>query len=317
MPNRYLISPLKSGFLIVTLAYFLFTLHGMLTLAWIGEWDAFGGSLRLIIVVEDVSAYIGVFFRFIASTIALGGIVFYFVKKGLPTFTVKKLVRLVFFGEAIYWLGLLPTAILTLTSTTGFTIWRANGHISTLPIWTSILIYAVPLLIESIVIPIVLFKLFHEMSPNRLWKGAIKWGWIAGVVYLFVFWLTSTTIWVSTILRQGIQYVTAYHENLVSFTLTVFGLLALTIVTAHFSKKYSRRENADNLDIRAIGAVITILGLIYLWNYLTWIFFGKDETWSYWYLWFLGNLNLWLLTVPMVGLPLLFGHKCKQNKRNY
>ena len=316
MPKPKFYSPLKIGLLIVAAAYFLFTFHAMFTLSWIGEWESFNGSLRSIIFAEDISAAIGVAFRLVASAVALGGVILYLVRKGLPTQTVKKLARLVLFGEAIYWLGLLTTAVLTLTSTFGFTIWRANGHISTLPIFVSLLIYEVPLLVESIIIPVVLFKLSHELNQNKQVKGAIKWASIAGTVYVLVFWLTSTAIWISTILRQGIQYLTAYPENLLSFTLASFGMLALTIFTAYFAKKTIRTQNMEKLEIRPIGAIITTLGLFWLWNYLSWVFFGKPETWSYWYLWFLGNLNLWLLSIPMVGLPLLFKHKQppKQNQ---
>ncbi len=302
-------SPPKIGFLIVVLAYFLFTFHAMFTLSWIGEWESFNGSLRFIIFAEDISGAIGIAFRLVASAVALGGVILYFIRKGLPTQRIKKLVRLVLFGEAIYWLGLLTTAVLTLTSTFGFTIWRVNGHISTLPIFVSLLIYEIPLLIESIVIPTVLFKLSYELNPNKPVKGAIKWGLIAGTVYVLVFWLTSTAIWVSTVLRQEIHYLTAYPENLLSFTLTSFGMLALTIFTAYFAKKSMGTENVEKFEVQTIGAIITVLGLFFLWNYLSWIFFGRNETWSYWYLWFLGNLNLWLLSIPMVGLPLLFEHK--------
>ncbi len=48
--------------------------------------------------------------------------------------------------------------------------------------------------------------------------------------------------------------------------------------------------------------------MYFLWNYLTWIYFGGDAVWSYWYAWFLGhNLDLWFLSLPLMGLPLLFG----------
>jgi hypothetical protein len=305
-PSFY--SPLKIGLLIVAIAYFLFTFHAMFTLSWIGEWESFSGSLRFIILAEDISAAIGVAFRLVASAVALGGVILYLVRKGLPTQRIKRLVRIVLFGEAIYWLGLLTTAVLTLTSTFGFTIWRANGHISTLPLFASLLIYEIPLLIESIVIPAVLFKLSHELNPNKPVKSAIKWALIAGTVYVLVFWLTSTAIWVSTVLRQN-QYLTSYPENLLSFTLASIGMLALTIFTAYFAKKSIGTENVEKLGIQTIGSIINMLGLFYLWNYLSWVFFGKPETWSYWYLWFLGNLNLWLLSIPTVGLPLLFHHK--------
>ena len=306
MPKPSFYSPLKIGFLIVATAYFLFTFHAMFSLSWVGEWESFNEPLRSIIFAEDISAHIGIAARLVASAIALGGVILYFIRRGLPNQKVKKLMRLVLMGEAVYWLGLLTTAVLSLTSTFGFTIWRLNGHTSTMPVWTSLLIYVIPLLIESIVVPAFLFKLSHELKPNKPVKGAIKWGLIAGTVYVLVFWLSSTTIWVSTILRRGIQYLTAYPENLFSFTLTSFGLLALTILMAVFTKKSVGTEKVDNLDIQRIGAIITLLGLIYLWNYLNWIFFGKDETWSYWYLWFLVNPNLWLLSIPTVGLPLLF-----------
>jgi hypothetical protein len=309
MPNPNFYSPLKIGLLITAVAYFLFTFHAMFTLSWVGEWESFNGSLRSIIFAEDISAAIGVAFRLAASAIALAGSILYFAKKALPTQTTKKLIRLVLFGEAIYWLGLLTTAVLTLTSTFGFTIWRANGHISTLPIFVSLLVYEVPLLVESIVIPAVLLKLSNELKPNKQVKGAIKWALIAGTVYVLVFWLTSTTIWISTILRQGIQYLTSYPENLLSFILTSFGMLALTIFTAYFTKKTIKTQNMEKLKTHTIGAIITTLGLFWLWNYLSWVFFGKPETWSYWYLWFLGNLNLWLLSIPLVGLPLLFKDK--------
>jgi len=309
MPKPSFYSPLKIGFLIVTVAYFLFTFHAMFTLSWIGEWESFDGFLRFIIFAEDISASIGVAFRLVASAVALGGVILYFVRKGLPTQRIKKLLRIVLIGEAFYWLGLLTTAVLTLTSTLGFTIWRVNGHISTLPVFISLLIYEIPLLIESIVIPAVLFKLSHELNSNKPVKGAIKWGLIVCTVYVLVFWLTSTAIWVSTVLRQGIQYLIAYPENLLSFALTSFGMLALTIFMAYFAKKSIGTENVEKLDIQTIGALITVLGLFYLWNYLSWIFFGRAEIWSYWYLWFLGNPNLWLLSLPMVGLPLLFKHK--------
>jgi hypothetical protein len=305
MPKPSFYSPLKIGFLIVAVAYFLFTFHAMFSLSWVDEWESFNEPLRSIIFAEDISAHIGIAARLVASAIALGGVILHFIRKGLPNQRVKKLLRLVLIGEAIYWVGLLTTALLSLTSTFGFTIWRLNGHTSTMPAWTSLLIYVTPLLIESIVVPTVLFKLSHELKPNKPVKSAIKWGLIAGTVYVLVFWLSSTAIWVSTILRQGIQYLTAYPENLFSFALTSFGLLALTIFMAGLTRKSVGTENVDNLDIRTIGAIITVLGLIYLLNYQTWIFFGKDETWSYWYLWFLVNPNLWLLSIPTVGLPLL------------
>jgi hypothetical protein len=313
MAERKFYSPLKIGFLIVALAYLLFTFHAMFTLSWIGEWESFSGSFRFVIFVEDISANIGIASRLLASTIAFAGGILYFVKNGLSTQTTMKVLRVVLVGEAIYWLGLLASGVLPLFSTEGFAMWRVDGHISVLPVLTSLLTNEIPLLVESIAIPVVLFKLSYELNPNKPAKGAIKWGLIAGTVYVLVFWLTNTALWVTTVMRQGMKYLTSYPENLLSFALTSIGMLALTVFTAYFAKKSIGTESVEKLNLKTIGAITVALGLFYLWNYLTWIFFGRDEIWSNWYGWFLGpNLNLWLLSIPLVGLPLLFKQKAPE-----
>jgi hypothetical protein len=310
MAEQNFYSPLKIGFLIVALAYFLFTFHAMFTLSWIGEWEPFGGSFRFVVFVEDIAANVGIAFRLVASTVAFAGVIFYFAKKGLSKQTMVKVLRLVLVGEAIYWLGLLASGVLPLFSTLGFATWRVDGHVSVLPVLTSLLTNEIPLLVESIAIPVVLFKLVYELNPNKPAKGAIKWGVIAGTVYVLVFWLTNTALWVTTVMRQGIAYLTSYPYNLFSFALTSIGMLALTVFTAYFAKKSVGTETWEKLNLKTIGAITIALGLFYLWNYLTWIFFGTDATWSNWYGWFLGNnLNLWLLSIPLVGLPLLFKRK--------
>jgi hypothetical protein len=165
----------------------------------------------------------------------------------------------------------------------------------------------IPLLIQSIAIPAVLFKLAYTLKLNKPAKQAIKWGLIAATVYIFVFWLTNTAQWTRTIIRQGTPYLTSYPQNLLSFALTSIGLLALTVFMIYFTKKSMGTEALEKLDLQTIAAVTILLGLFFLWNYLSWIFFGTDQIWSNWYVWFLSNnLNLWMLTIPFVGLPLLF-----------
>jgi len=310
MAEQEFYSPLKIGFLVVALAYFLFTFHAMLNLSWIGEWEAFSGITWFVVFIEDITSAIGIASRLVASTIAFSGVVLYFVKKGLSTQTTMKVLRFVLFGEAIFWLGLLASGLLPLFSTLGFVTWRVNGHVSTVPVWISLLTNELPLLIASIAIPSILFKLSYELNPNKPAKRAIKWGLIAGAVYLLVFWLTNTALWVITVMRQGMGYLTSYPQHMLSFALTSIGMFALTFFMAYFAKNSIGTESVEKLNLKTIGVIITSLGLFYLWNYLSWILFGSDEIWSNWYVWFLGNnLNLWLLSIPMVGLPLVFKQK--------
>lgn len=133
---------------------------------------------------------------------------------------------------------------------------------------------------------------------------------IAGTIYVFVFWLNNAGMWIITVMPRGMEYL-SYPQNLLSFAVTTIGLLALAVFTASFTKKTVGTETLEKLELRTLGAIITALGLYFLWNYLTWIFFGVDHLWSDWYAWFLGhNLDLWMLSLPLVGLPLLF----KRNK---
>ena len=304
MTEQKFYSPLKIGLLIVTIAYFLFTLHATFTLSWIGEWEYLGGGGSLIsniIFVEDISATIGLVFRFAASIVAFAGIILYFVKKGLQAQTTMKILKVVLVGEAIYWLGLLVSGVLPLIYLRGF------GNSSILEVLISILTNEIPLLVESIAIPVALFKLAYELNPNKPAKGAIKWGLIAGAVFVLAFWLTNTGLWIGTIQTKGVEYLTSNPENLLSFALTTIGMLALTVFTAYFAKKSIGTETLEKLKLKTVGAIIIALGLFFLWNYLTWIFFGRNEIWSTWYAWFLGhNMDLWLLSIPLVGLPLLF-----------
>ena len=80
------VAPLKMGLLIVAVSYFLFTLHAMFTLEWIGEWDRLGGgSFGTMILIEDISATIGLIFRFAASILAFAAINLLLLKRIFKT----------------------------------------------------------------------------------------------------------------------------------------------------------------------------------------------------------------------------------------
>jgi hypothetical protein len=297
-------SPLKIGLLTVSIAYFLFSLHALFTLSWIGEWNVLSGSAWFWILITDVSAYFGLVFRFIASLIAVAAILLYFAKKGLPESTVFKVLKWILVLEALYWLPLFLSGLMGLMPV------DLSGMGATAGLSLSLLITTgIPCLVSSIVIPFALFKLAFKLNPNKPPKDAIKWSLIAGTLYVFVFWLNNMGMWIATFLLKGETYFSAYPENMLSFVLTVYGLPVLVAFTAYVAGKTiaAGTDAFEKLNLRPIGAIIIALGLYFLWNYLTWIFFGGDHLWSDWYAWFLGhNLDLWMLSLPLVGLPLLF-----------
>jgi len=301
-------SPLKIGLLTVLVAYFLFSLHALFTLSWWGEWEYLaGGSAQFWILITDVSAYFGLVFRFIASIIAVSVLVLYFARRGLPESTVFKVLKWILVLEALYWVPLFLSGLM------GFMPVDLSGlGVSGLSL-SLLITTGIPCLVSSIVIPVALFKLVSKLKPNEPQKDAVKWGLVAGTLYVFVFWLNNTGMWIATLLTKGTEFFSAYPENILSFVITVYGLPVLVAFTAYVTGKTiaAGADTFEKLDLKPVGAVITALGLYFLWNYLTWIYF---DGWSQWYAWFLGhNLDLWLLSLPLVGLPLLFKRRASED----
>jgi hypothetical protein len=293
MTENKTVSPLKVGLLIVVASYFLFTLHAMFTLQWWGEWNI-GGHFNFGVFITDIAALPGLMVRFLGSLIAFVAVVLV-IKKGQLQSSTYKLLKIVLVLEAFYWLSLLPSGIWgILPSARGFNL-------------SFLLSTGLPCLVASITIPVSLFALVRNLGLNKPQKAAIKWSLIAGIFYVLAFWLNNSGMWLVMVIQKGFGYVLSTPQYLVSFSATLVGLLALTIYTAYLTKKSMGIEQVQNLRIGSIGAILTALGVYYLWNYLTWIFFGG---WNQWYAWILGhNLDLWLLSLPLVGLPLLFYSK--------
>ena len=291
---------LKVGLLIVALAYFLFTLHGIFTLQWIGEWSR-GHFFQFATFIEDITATAGTVFRFAASIIALGCITYYF-SNGLPSKSrLFKILRVIVVLEGIYWLGLSTSAIVDLNQL-GRMIFGGGAASS---FFGTFALYVLAEVVESIVLPIALFILAYKLIAKKPLRDTVKWALVAGTVYVVTFWLVNSSLWLLTIGERGVGwgYLIAYPQNLVSFAITVFGMLMLAVYTGYIAIKSS---GAKTLNLKLVGVIVLGLGMFFLWNYVSWVFFG-DGRWSDWYAWFLGhNLDLWMLTLPLFGLPLLF-----------
>ena len=302
MAEQKFYTPLKIGLLIATIAYFLFTLHATFTLEWIGEWDRIaGGAVRTAILVEDVMAFVCLVFRFAASIIALAAVIYYFAKKSISKQATYRILRVVVIFEAIYWLGL--------AATTYFTVVGFARTVATQPIAVvlqSLAIGVIPSVVEAIILPIVLFILAYKLSPNKPLNGVIRWAIISGIFYVLSFWLVYSSIWIGVVQQKGVEYLTARPENILSFALTLGGLVALAIYMTYFAIKSRRAQTFGDLKVGTLGVIILALGMYFLWNYLSWAILAGNQ-WNDWYAMFLGhNLDLWMLSLVLVGLPLLF-----------
>ena len=228
--------------------------------------------------------------------------------KGTPSINrIFNILKAILVLEAIYWFGLVATAAVEIQSL----IQGPLPH-SAINLLATLMSGAIPNTIESVALPIVLLILAFKLNPNKL-SSTIKWALISGTILVFVFWLTNMSIWIEMLQTYGTSVVTNYTVNTVSFILTVFGLLVLALALTGFTVVSVRNKMQLTLNLRIVGAIITAFGLYFIWEYLSWIFFGGNYLWSDWYRWFLGhNLDLWMLSLPMLGIPLLFTNKNKE-----
>lgn len=217
------VTPLKVGLLIVAFAYFLFNAHSLFNLNWVGEWNRFtniSASARFDVYITDVSAFAGIVPRFIAGIIAISSVIYYMVK-GTPSINrIFNILKAILVLEAIYWFGLVTTAAVEIRS-----LIQGPLQPSIINALASVMSGALPNLVESVVLPIVLLILAFKLNPNKP-SSAIKWALISGTLLVFVFWLTNMSIWIEMIQVYGTSALTNYTVNTVSFILTVFGLLA-------------------------------------------------------------------------------------------
>ncbi len=309
--NAKTISPLIVGLLAVVTIWLLFSVHELFkAMVNINEYLYLGGQgpAAFWVMVTDYSGAVGLVARTLAGVVAVAAVVLYAEKGAAASSSARRILQWILVAEAIYWLSLLLSGIWGLLPVE--LAYGVPGQPNGLH-WNPgfVIETGLPCIVESILLPILLFKMAYELRISRPPENAAKWALITGAAYIFVFWLGNTGNWlyVGGYTGKGWAYVTAYPENLLSFAITTVGLFALFVFSIKFALK---RDAVKKIDLRVAGAVVTLVGLYFLWNYLTWIFFGGNVLWSDWYAWFLGhNMDLWVLALPLVGLPLLLRPK--------
>ena len=287
---------LRLGMFLVSLSWFSYMLYEFAN----GVINR--GPLKVFfILVTDVPGCIGIGFRTAAGFIALVTVLFYVVRRDLSKPEALMALRLVVLFEAGYWfLGFFMSGVMGVAASAGSS--ELFGGVLLMTIENNL-----PCFVQSIGLAGVLVKLFLELSPKKPAKNAIKWGLIVGTFYVFVFWLNDTGNWIAAIIEKGTDYVLLYPANLFSFLLTTVGLLLLALYSAYFSRKSVGTESFTKLNLHTVGVIVTLVGPYFAVHYIMWIFLGSVGGWGTWYAWIMGhNLDLWAMSLPLVGLPLLF-----------
>ncbi len=286
----------KIGLLILVLMWFSFTLYQFAK-------SIYNFDVR--IAFTDLPGTIGLGIRTAGSFIALALLIFYLTKKALPAAKAKTYLRWIVFFEAVYWVSFFPAGIWALQKTS-FDIYTSEFFI----IGTGI-----PCLVQATVMPAVLVMLFLKLSHKKPVKDAINWGLIAAAAYIFVIWLNYSIQWLSEIiLRKDASFIGQYAVNALSFALTTGGLFLLALYAVIYAKQSTGTETLSELDLKKAGAILTLFGLYFSVTYLLTILSGNpEELTTVWHIFFVDhNVDLWLLALPLAGIPLLLS----KNQRN-
>jgi hypothetical protein len=267
---------------------------------------------------EGVTGGVAVVLRAFAGLFALYGAFLFWRKKDAAMPAIRKSASTALLLEAGFFLFLLPSVIAAvaynLTSEYLFYFDHTPGLL---------LLYgtAIPCLAVVLVVPPMLLKLGAAIKRDSPKEEIIKWSCLTGVAYLFVvFWFDYAMMWADNMVpypRSGQQYGISFllqPANLLSFAVTVFGLLALAI-TALVSTLPAIRKQPNSLNLTSIGIVMTAFGSYFLFNLLYFYLTGGYEAHpSVWYE-VIGpnhNPNLWGVAFIFIGLPVLIHSKIKK-----
>ena len=169
-------SRLKLGLFLVIISWFLFTFYNFVK-------GAFNISKGIFwIELTDTSGVIGLGFRTVASFIALITILFFIFRKDLSKPETMMSIRWIVLGEAVCFLSLFLSLIwgLDILARFGLSDIQFEFYFGTSSTVGSGLTWffssTLPVFLKSVVLPIVLIKLFFVLNPKAIFSKTFIWG---------------------------------------------------------------------------------------------------------------------------------------------
>jgi hypothetical protein len=267
---------------------------------------------------EGIAGSVAIVLRAFAGVFAFYAAFQYWRKGNNAMHTIRKNVSKTLLLEAGFFLALIPSIIAAFAYniTSEYLFYFDHTPEKILLFGT-----AIPCLAIVIVVPALLLKLRANITNKASTQEIIKWSSLTGVAYLFVvFWFNYTMLWAASM----VPYPRAYEiygldfllqpTNLLSFGLTVFGLLAIAI-TALITLLPAIKKQTSQLNLARIGAIMVAFGSYFLFNTLYYILTGGYEAHpSVWYevIGPLHNPNLWALAFIFLGIPLIIQSRLKK-----
>jgi hypothetical protein len=159
-----------------------------------------------------------------------------------------------------------------------------------------------------------LLKLRSAVKREASEQEISKWGSLTGVSYLFaVFWFNYGMLWAANMVPYPQAYAVSGLDfllqptNLLSFAITVFGLLAVSLAALAVTFP-AIKKGVVQFDFAKIGVVMVAFGGYFLFHVVYYYVTGGYEAHpSVWYevISPMHNPNLWALAFIFLGVPLI------------
>jgi hypothetical protein len=269
---------------------------------------------------EGLSGSISIISRTIAGAFAFYAAFLFWRKKDAAMLRIRKSARTALLFETVFFLALIPSIITAIAyNLTGENLFYFGHTPGILVVYGTL----IPILATVLVIPPLLIKLRAVIKQEDSQQEIARWICLTGVAYLFVvFWFNYSMLW----LGETVPYTRVYEEwgltfvlqpaNLLSFSLTVFGLLALAIVTLIKSLPAIRKQGLQ-LNLTRVGAILVAFGGYFIFHLLYYYLTGGYSAHpSVWYevISPLHNPNLWTVALAFLGVPVLLYGRAEKAK---
>ncbi len=271
---------------------------------------------------EGVTGSISIISRAVAGAFAFYAAFLYWRKKDTAMPTIRKSASAALLFEAIFFLALIPSIIAAVAYNLSSENLFYFGHTPEL-----LLLYCtvLPILAIVLVVPPLLLKLRAVIKQEAPQQEIVKWASSTAVAYmLVVFWFTYCMFWMAETVpypgvypRWGLDFV-LQPANLLSFSLTVFGLLALTIAALKTTLPAITKQTTK-LNLTRVGIILIAFGGYFIFNvfyyYLTGGYHANPSVW-YEVIGPLHNPNLWTIALAFLGVVVLIHSKANKGKEN-
>jgi hypothetical protein len=267
---------------------------------------------------EGVFGVVATVIRAIAGVFAVYAAYMFWRKKDAAVSAIRKSASNALLLEAAFFLCLIPYIIAAVAYNLTSEYLYYFEHTPPLML---LLGTAIPCTAIVLVVPPFLLKLRSKIKAAAPKEEIVKWLCLTGLGYLFVvFWFNYSMLWLDSTMtypRANEQFGLGFilqPANLLSFAVTVFGLLALGIVSVATVLPVIKKQSIK-LNLTRVGAILTAFGAYFLFN--TFVYYltgGYPAHPSVWYevIGPLHNSNLWCLALIFLGVPLIVKGRIKK-----